>query len=271
MSLVIKNRRSSVAMAALSVSLAWSAANAQDQPTGQASQAAQQSAPGPVTPAPAPDTLTPSTPPTEQAEQAVDGNGPATGNGDVVVTGSRIARAGFSAPTPVTVLGTDQLAKAAPSTLAESLRQLPSLTNTSGPQRNSGTTQGGQSFLNLRSLGPSRTLTLLDGRRFVATNLTGSVDVNILPAGIVQRVEVVTGGASAAYGSDAVAGVVNFILDKEFTGLKGELNYGFADEGDDQQVRATLSAGHSFADGKGHLLVSGDYFSSQGVPGGDRP
>jgi len=189
---------------------------------------------------------------------------------DIIVTGSRIARAGFTAPTPVTVLASDQLAKVSPSTLAESLRQLPALTNTSGPQRNSGTTNGGQSFLNLRSLGATRTLTLLDGRRVVATNLTGSVDVNMMPAGIVQRVEVVTGGASAAYGSDAVGGVVNFILDKDFTGVKGEVNSGIAEQGDNQEFRATLSGGLSFAGGAGHFLISGEYFKNKGIDTGAR-
>ncbi|NBC35101.1 TonB-dependent receptor [Novosphingobium sp. FSY-8] len=190
---------------------------------------------------------------------------------DIVVTGSRIARAGFTAPTPVTVMGAEQLTKAAPSTLAESLRQLPSLTNTSGPQRNSGSSRVGQSFLNLRSLGPTRTLTLFDGRRMVSSSLTGSVDANILPSAVVQRVEVVTGGASAAYGSDAVAGVVNFILDKKFTGLKGEINYGLAQEGDNREIRATLSAGLKFAEGRGHILVSGEYFRNDGVAPSARP
>lgn len=207
------------------------------------------------------------------ADQAApdEANAAPSSDGDIVVTGSRIVRAGFSAPTPVTIAGADQLSKAAPSTLAESLRQLPSLTNTSGPQRNSGSSRVGQSFLNLRSLGPNRTLTLLDGRRVVSTSLTGSIDANILPAGVVQRVEIVTGGASAAYGSDAVAGVVNFILDKDFKGLKGEVNYGIANEGDNQEVRATLSGGLSFADGRGHVLLSGEYYKNKGVAPGARP
>jgi len=204
----------------------------------------------------------------ERRAQANSGEG--AGMNDIVVTGSRVARAGFTAPTPVTVVAADQLVKAAPSTLAESLRQLPSLTNMSGPQRNSGTTQGGQSFLNLRSLGATRTLTLLDGRRVVATNLTGSVDVNLMPAAVVQRVEVVTGGASAAYGSDAVAGVVNFILDKEFKGLKGEVNYGLAGAGDNREYRATLSAGFQFGDGRGHFIASGEYFRNEGAAPGSR-
>lgn len=191
-------------------------------------------------------------------------------NAEITVTGSRVARAGFTTPTPVTVVDTESLTKAAPSTLAEALRELPSLTNTSGPQRNSGTANGGQSFLNLRSLGATRTLTLLDTRRVVPTNLTGSVDVNIMPSGIVQRVEVVTGGASAAYGSDAVAGVVNFILDKKFTGLKGEVNKGITQYGDNNETRATLSGGIDFAGGRGHILASAEYYKNDGVAGGER-
>ncbi|MBU0869515.1 MAG: TonB-dependent receptor plug domain-containing protein, partial [Alphaproteobacteria bacterium] len=168
---------------------------------------------------------------------------PDAGTSDIVVTGSRIGRTGFTTPTPVTVLNADQLNKAAPSTIADSLRTLPALTATSGPQRATGTQGGGQSFLNLRNLGAVRTLTLLDGRRFVAASQYGTVDVNLLPAGLVQRVDVVTGGASAAYGSDAVAGVVNFVLDTKFEGLKGEVSTGIADEGDNQELRGSLTGG----------------------------
>ena len=92
---------------------------------------------------------------------------------DIVVTGSRVARPGFTSPTPVTALSSAELAKSSPSTVSEALRTLPALTNTSGTQRNSGSAGGGQSFLNLRGLGATRTLTLVDGRRFVSTNITG--------------------------------------------------------------------------------------------------
>lgn len=190
---------------------------------------------------------------------------------DLVVTGTRVPRAGFTAPTPVTIVGADQLNRAAPSTLAEALRQLPSLTSTAGPNRNSGSQRAGQSFLNLRSLGVNRTLTLLDGRRLVSTSLTGNIDANILPAGVVQRVDIVTGGASAAYGSDAVAGVVNFVLNTGFEGLRGEVNYGIAQEGDNREFRATLSAGTHFAGDAGHIMVSGEYFRNDGVAPGARP
>lgn len=189
---------------------------------------------------------------------------------DIVVTGSRIGRSGFTTPTPVTVLNADQLTKAAPSTIADSLRTLPALTATSGPQRASGTQGGGQSFLNLRNLGATRTLTLLDGRRFVAASQFGTVDVNLLPSGLIQRVDVVTGGASAAYGSDAVAGVVNFILDTKYEGLKGEVSSGISNEGDNQELRGTLTGGISLADNRLHLLASAEYYRNKGILEGER-
>lgn len=189
---------------------------------------------------------------------------------DIVVTGSRIGRSGFTTPTPVTVLNADQLTKAAPSTIADSLRTLPALTATSGPQRASGTQGGGQSFLNLRNLGATRTLTLLDGRRFVAASQFGTVDVNLLPSGLIQRVDVVTGGASAAYGSDAVAGVVNFVLDTKYEGLKGEISSGISDEGDNQELRGTLTGGISLADNRLHLLASAEYYRNKGILEGER-
>lgn len=204
---------------------------------------------------------------TEQA--TADAASPADGS-DIVVTGSRIGRTGFTAPTPVTALSEQQLVQASPSTVAESLRTLPALVNTSGPQRNSGTVNGGQSFLDLRSLGPTRTLTLVDGRRFVTSALTGSVDVNLIPAALIQRVEVVTGGASAAYGSDAVAGVVNFILDTNYSGVKLDGYYGFSQRGDNREVKLQGAAGTDFAGGRGHVVIAGEYFDNDGALPGKR-
>lgn len=191
-------------------------------------------------------------------------------NADIIVTGSRIARPGLTAPTPVTALSSDQLIKSSPSTIAEALRTLPALTNTSGPQRNSGTTNGGQSFLDLRALGPSRTLTLLNGQRFVAGSLNGSVDVNMIPSALISRVDIVTGGASAAYGSDAVAGVVNFILDTKFTGLKTDAYYGISQRGDNKEVKASGAYGFKFGGDRGHVVMSAEYFQNDGVRPQDR-
>lgn len=189
---------------------------------------------------------------------------------EIVVTGSRVGRSGFTTPTPVTVLSNEQLEKSAPSTVAEALRSLPALSATTGPQRASGTQGGGQAFLNLRNLGGVRTLTLLDGRRFVAASQTGTVDVNLLPSGLVQRVDIVTGGASAAYGSDAVAGVVNFILDTRYEGLKLDASYGVAGEGDNVENRLILTGGKSFLDSKLHLTGSAEYYDNDGILEGER-
>jgi len=189
---------------------------------------------------------------------------------EVVVTGSRIAASGYTTPTPVTALSSNELSRVSPSTAAEALRSLPALTNTSGTQRNSGSSGGGQSFLDLRGLGATRTLTLLDGRRFVATNVTGSVDANLIPSALLERVEIVTGGASAAYGSDAVSGVVNFILNRKFEGFKGNLQYGQTSHGDNQEKLVNLAAGHGFANGRGHAIGSFEYYRNKGIPGGSR-
>jgi len=203
-------------------------------------------------------------------EQATADAASPVSDAEVIVTGSRIGRTGFTAPTPVTALSEQQLVQASPSTVAESLRTLPALVNTSGPQRNSGTVNGGQSFLDLRSLGPTRTLTLVDGRRFVTSALTGSVDVNLIPAALIQRVEVVTGGASAAYGSDAVAGVVNFILDTSYSGAKLDGYYGFSQRGDNREVKLQGALGTDFAGGRGHVVVAGEYFDNDGALPGKR-
>jgi outer membrane receptor protein involved in Fe transport len=187
----------------------------------------------------------------------------------VVVTGSHIAT-GLVSPTPVTEVSAEQLAKASPATLASQMRQIPALMNTIGPHVYPGVRSGGQSFLNLRGLDPVRTLTLLDGQRVVPTGLFGTVDLNMIPSVLVQRVDVVTGGASAAYGSDAVAGVVNFILDSRFEGLKGNLGYGLTNHGDNGETVGSVAAGTSFADGRGHLVASAEYFQQDGIKGGRR-
>lgn len=186
---------------------------------------------------------------------------------EIIVTGSRL-NMGFAAPTPVTVVTTDDLSLAAPANLADGLASLPQFvnnnkTNVGVPSVAIGTT--GQNLLNLRGLGFNRNLVLLDGQRIVATNQVGSVDVNMLPQGIVKQVDTVTGGASAAYGSDAISGVVNFVLDRQFTGLKAELQGGISTRGDVPNGLGQLSWGDSFAGGRGHIVLSGEYFKMDGI------
>ena len=192
----------------------------------------------------------------------------------ITVTGSRITRSGFDQPTPVTVIGEADIKAAAQPNLADFVNQIPSVVGSQTPansQRLLSAGTAGINTLNLRSLGTNRTLILLDGRRSVGSTSIGTVDINTIPQGLVKGVEIVTGGASSVYGSDAVAGVVNFILDKTFTGLKGDVSYGETTYGDDKNYRVSLTGGLSFAGGRGHLLLSGDYFRRDGIIGAPRP
>lgn len=198
----------------------------------------------------------------------------------IVVTGSRIVRDGFEAPTPVSVLGIEDLNVIAVPNIADAVNRLPAL------QRSLGTTNastnvssgtGGVNQLNLRALGAVRTLVLLDGKRVVGATLAGfenngSVpDINGFPGGLVSRVDVVTGGASAVYGSDALAGVVNFVLDREYTGIKGEVSGGISTYGDNRDYKVSVSAGTPFASGRGHFLFFGEHTFTPGVVGSERP
>jgi iron complex outermembrane receptor protein len=204
---------------------------------------------------------------------AVSAQQPVQGS-DIVVTGTRVIRDGYQAPTPTTVLGEEQIAQKAPANLADFVNELPSLAASNTPRANVGFVSAGLvgiNALNLRNLGANRTLVLLDGQRIGASTLTGFVDVNNIPQALVKRVDVVTGGASAEWGSDAVAGVVNFVLDKDFTGLKGLVQGGVTTYGDDRNYNVQLTAGTKFADGRGHFLISGEIQHNDGIRGiGDR-
>lgn len=213
-------------------------------------------------PASAPGDAAAANPPTNSAPFAQ------SESSDIVVTGSRAIRNGNQAPTPITVVSKAQLQSAAPGNIADALNQLPVLQNSFKPSSagssGTGSTGNGGNLLNLRGIGAQRTLVLLDGRRLVPSNTNGSTDVNLIPQGLVQRVDIVTGGASAAYGSDAVAGVVNFVLDDRFQGVSGEANGAIASRGDNGAVKATLSFGSKLSD-RLHLVANLDYFRNEGI------
>jgi iron complex outermembrane receptor protein len=191
----------------------------------------------------------------------------------VVVTGSRIVKNGFQAPTPVTTLAADALQQRAPSNIPDALNQLPQFRNSSSNSRsvtwNANSPNQGN-YLNLRGLGTTRSLILMDGVRVPPTSFAGGVDINTLPQALVQRVDVVTGGASAAYGSDALVGVVNFVLDKNFNGIKGSIQGGTSTYGDANSYKGTLVAGMPFAGGKGHIEGSIEHYRSLPVASSDR-
>ncbi len=191
----------------------------------------------------------------------------------VEVTATRIVRDGYEAPTPTTVLGGEVLAAVAPAHVADAVNTLPPLAGSATPRTGNTGVSGGQAgtnTLDLRSMGANRTLVLLDGKRVVAQALTGVVDINQFPDGLIERVDVVTGGASAAYGSDAMSGVVNFVLDKDFTGLKAHLMGGITSHGDNEQYKVSVTAGTPFGVDRGHFLVSGNYSHSAGITGNPR-
>jgi iron complex outermembrane receptor protein len=193
---------------------------------------------------------------------------------DIVVTGTRIVRDGYQAPTPTTVLGQEEIQRRASTNIADQLGLLPAFAASTNPRNSASNISGGImgiNALNLRGLGQTRTLVLLDGQRLPAGTLSGWVDINTVPNALIKRVDIVTGGASAAWGSDAVAGVVNFVLDKEFTGIKGDAQGGVTTYGDDRNFKVSLSGGTAFADGRGHIIVSVEDAYNQGLKGLPRP
>ncbi len=193
---------------------------------------------------------------------------PAADNTEVVVTGTRIVRNGFTAPTPVTVVGSERLEQRLATNVGDVVNELPAFLASQTPAAQGLNANGpyvGGRMLNLRGLDPKRTLVLVDGKRFVPSTTFGTVDTNMIPAALIDRVDVVTGGASAAYGSDAVAGVVNMILDHRFTGFKGAIEGGASTRGDDQTQSYSLAWGANFMGGRGHVMLSGEYEQNDGV------
>ncbi|NML04312.1 TonB-dependent receptor [Sphingomonas sp. G-3-2-10] len=190
----------------------------------------------------------------------------------IVVTGSRIVRDGYQAPTPVTVATSDDLLKAAPASIPDGLNKLPQFVGSAGPNRSSTTfaTPNHGNILNLRGLGGIRTLILIDGVRASPSTYLGTVNVDLFPQLLTQRVDIVTAGASASYGSDAVAGVVNFVLDTKFNGVKGVAQAGISGRGDNATNRLGLAGGFNLTD-RVHVLLSYEHIQSDGYLVSDRP
>ncbi len=186
----------------------------------------------------------------------------------VVVSSSRITSAGFNAPTPTTVLSADDIEKQAESNVFTTVTELPSLLGSTGTATGNHGTSGGTNGLSafgIHGVGTTRALTLIDGQRVVPANIGGTVDVSQFPQLLIQRVDVVTGGASASWGSDAVSGVVNFVLDNKFTGVKGNLLTGISTYGDAENVTLQTAGGTSFANGRGHIVASFEYSYEAGI------
>ena len=179
----------------------------------------------------------------------------------IVVTGTRIQRPNLQSPVPITSISQDELTNQGQASVGDALNDLPAIRSTFS-QQNSGRFIGtaGENFLDLRGLGEQRTLVLVNGRRMI-TGTAGSfrVDVDNIPQDLIDRVDVVTGGESAVYGSDAVAGVVNFILKKDFDGFRIRGQGGESKYGDRPVDFVSATAGRNFAEGRGNVAVNLEY------------
>jgi outer membrane receptor protein involved in Fe transport len=202
-------------------------------------------------------------------------------SGAIVVTGTRIRHKGAASATPTTVITSETISKSGTRQIADLVNQMPALVisqsdQTSNANRDKDSLDSGHPGLNLldlRGLGSKRTLVLVNGRRHVpGAPGTSGVDISTIPSGLVERVEIITGGASAQYGADAVAGVANFIMKKNYQGLDAKLSYTNSTYGDMPGYDGEILWGKNFADGKANVTLFAYYGQSNGIVGGqDRP
>jgi len=185
----------------------------------------------------------------------------------VTVTGSRLILNGNDAPTPVTAVSAEQLLANTPSDIPDALNKLPVFLGSYSQRTTAGANHNySANILNLRNFGMTRTLILFNGNRVAATAPTGETDVNTLPQDLMERVDVVTGGASAVYGTDAVTGVVNFVVNSNFNGLKAYGQGGISQYGDDTSWKVGLVGGTDLFGGRGHVEFSFNHYNSDGIP-----
>lgn len=194
----------------------------------------------------------------------------------IVVTGSRIARRDYTATSPIVTVDSALIEETSQVNLEANLNKLPQFTPaltqfaTENFQANANTTIG-VSTISLRQLGSNRNLVLIDGRRGTPVNGAGVVDINSIPSAAVQRVEVISGGASSTYGADAVGGVVNFILKDNFTGLAVDAQYGMSERGDGDEYRISAVVGATLDGGRGNVMLGLEHYSREAILRLDRP
>lgn len=186
----------------------------------------------------------------------------------ITVTGTRLSSPGVVANSPISSFTAEELAVKQIVTVEDFLRELPTLVPAIGPGTNNGS--GGGATIDLRGLGANRTLVLINGRRVVPFNLAGVVDTNNIPVALIERVDIVTGGASAVYGADAVSGVVNFILKTNFEGAEFAAQWGQSSDSDGDRQRVDVTIGGNFAEGRGNAVVSVGHTQTDPVLQGSR-
>ncbi len=196
-------------------------------------------------------------------------------SGAIVITGSRIVRRDFQANSPIVTLESETFENVSTVAIETVLNQLPQFVPALSQfetmdVQNSATSTPGASTVNLRGLGSNRNLVLIDGRRGQPVNGSLIVDINSIPSAAVQRVEVITGGASAVYGADAVSGVVNFILKKDFDGFEFGTQYGLTEKGDAAEFRVSALMGANLANGRGNVMFGVEHASRGAAYSRDR-
>ncbi|WP_428632002.1 TonB-dependent receptor domain-containing protein [Sphingopyxis sp.] len=194
----------------------------------------------------------------------------ATDSSEIVVTGTLVRNPNLQSSSPVNVTSADEIQLRQSNVAEDILRDVPGVAANVGSSVNNG--NGGASFVDLRGLGPNRNIVLLDSQRITPANLNGNVDLNNIPLALVERVDVLTGGASTTYGADAVSGVVNFITKRDFAGVDLSLGQQLTERGDGNIFRADLTIGANFDDGRGNAVLSIGYQQADPVYfGGERP
>ncbi len=188
--------------------------------------------------------------------------------GDIIVTGSRLSRPDLESSSPVAIVSAAQIQLSGTNNAEEYLRDLPQAVAAIGGNTNNG--NPGVATIDLRNLGEERTLILVDGKRFVPYDSNGIVDLNMIPASLIERAEVLTGGASSVYGSDAVAGVVNFVMRKDFEGFEADAQYGLTEKGDGKTRSFSITTGVNSGDGRGNIVVNATYVKVDAVTQGAR-
>src|ERR1700736_4759868 len=194
----------------------------------------------------------------------------------IVVTGSRISRRDYQSDSPIVTIDQSSLAAAGQPTLDRAIGEMPQFAAAQGMSE-VGDVQGatgfagGQAYGDLRGLGPNRALILMDGRRLMSSNPNGSIDLNTIPMSMIDNVEIITGGASSTYGSDAIAGVLNFKLRQHFSGAELSYQHGETTAGDGATEHVSALLGGNFADNRGNAVLAIEYSERGVVHGADRP
>lgn len=186
----------------------------------------------------------------------------------IVVTGSRITNPNLELASPVAVVTADEISLRQANVVEEFIREIPGVVPSVGAQVNNG--NGGSTFLNLRGIGANRNIILLNGTRVIPAGLGGITNVDVIPLALIERTDILTGGAGATYGADAIGGVVNFITKKDFSGVELSVTEGITERGDGETFRADLTIGGNFDDGRGNAVLSVGYTNRSAVTQGQR-